>query len=107
MARLRGRPAWRTVDRQGSTGPGENHHLRRRSALDSPHAPCVIDGPINGNTFLAYVEQALTPTLEPGDVVVLDNLSAHKVSGVREAIEATGARLLHLPPYAPGFNPIE
>lgn len=70
-------------------------------------APCVIDGPMNGNAFLAYVEQVLAPTLKPGDIVVLDNLSAHKVPGVREAIEATGARLLYLPPYSPDFNPIE
>lgn len=70
-------------------------------------APCVIDGPMNGNAFLAYVEQVLAPTLKLGDIVVLDNLSAHKVPGVRDAIEATGARLLYLPPYSPDFNPIE
>lgn len=70
-------------------------------------APCVIDGPMNGEAFLAYVEQILAPTLKPGDIVVLDNLSAHKVSGVREAIEATGSKLLYLPPYSPDFNPIE
>ena len=70
-------------------------------------APCVIDGPMNGNAFLAYVEQVLAPTLKPGDVVVLDNLSAHKVPGIREAIEAAGAKLLYLPPYSPDFNPIE
>jgi transposase len=70
-------------------------------------APCVIDGPMNGNAFLAYVEQILIPTLKPGDIVVLDNLSAHKVRGVREAIEAAGARLFYLPPYSPDFNPIE
>ncbi|MEO6783470.1 MAG: IS630 family transposase [Bradyrhizobium sp.] len=70
-------------------------------------APCVIDGPMNGNAFLAYVEHVLAPTLKPGDVVVLDNLSAHKVPGIREAVEATGARLLYLPPYSPDFNPIE
>ena len=62
---------------------------------------------MNGNAFLAYVEQVLVPTLKPGDVVVLDNLSAHKVPGVREAIEAAGAKLLYLPPYSPDFNPIE
>src|SRR3954464_13142110 len=56
-------------------------------------APCVIDGPMNGNAFLAYVEQVLGPTLKPGDIGVLDNLSAHKVSGIREAIEAAGAKL--------------
>jgi len=70
-------------------------------------APCVIDGPMNGNAFLAYVEQVLAPSLKPGDIVVLVNLSAHKVPSVREAIEAAGARLLYLPPYSPDFNPIE
>jgi transposase len=70
-------------------------------------APCVIDGPMNGNAFLAYVEQVLAPSLKPGDIIVLDNLSAHKVPSVREAIEAAGARLLYLPPYSPDFNPIE
>src|SRR5215207_3532413 len=76
----------------------------RASALT---APCVIDGPMNGNAFLAYVEQILAPSLKPDDIVVMDNLSAHKVPGVRQAIEATGARLLYLPPYSPDFNPIE
>jgi transposase len=61
----------------------------------------------HGNAFLAYVEQVLAPTLKPGDIVVLDNLSAHKVPGIREAIEATGAKVLYLPPYSPDFNPIE
>jgi transposase len=70
-------------------------------------APLVIDGPINGEVFLAYVEQQLAPTLKPGDVVVLDNLSSHKRAGVREAIEAAGAVLLYLPPYSPDLNPIE
>ena len=74
---------------------------------DGLTAPCVFDGAINGARFLAYVEQALAPTLRPGDVVVMDNLKAHKVKGVREAIEARGARLRYLPPYSPDFNPIE
>ncbi len=74
---------------------------------DGITAPCVIDGPINGETFRAYVEQFLVPTLNPGDVVVMDNLGSHKVSGVRQAIEARGARLLYLPPYSPDLNPIE
>jgi transposase len=74
---------------------------------DGLAAPCVFDGAINGARFLAYVEQALAPTLRKGDVVVLDNLRAHKVKGVREAIEARGARLRYLPPYSPDFNPIE
>lgn len=70
-------------------------------------APLVIDGPINGEVFLAYVQQQLAPTLQPGDLVVLDNLSSHKRAGVREAIESVGATLLYLPPYSPDFNPIE
>jgi transposase len=70
-------------------------------------APWVLDGPINGIGFLAYVRQALVPTLSPGDIVVLDNLGSHKVAGVREAIEAVGATLLYLPPYSPDLDPIE
>ena len=70
-------------------------------------APLVLDGAMNGAAFLAYVEQFLVPTLSPDDVVVLDNLSSHKVSGVREAIEQVGATLLYLPPYSPDLNPIE
>ncbi len=67
----------------------------------------VLDGPINGVWFQAYVEQVLVPTLSKGDVVVMDNLGSHKAAGVREAIEAVGATLLYLPPYSPDFNPIE
>ena len=67
----------------------------------------VLDGPMNGPAFLAYVEQVLVPTLRPGQTVVMDNLPAHKVAGVRAAIHATGARLWLLPPYSPDFNPIE
>lgn len=74
---------------------------------DGLTAPLVIDGAMNGETFLAYVEQFLAPTLSPGDVVIMDNLPSHKVSGVREAIEARGATLLYLPPYSPDLNPIE
>jgi len=70
-------------------------------------APMMIDGPMNGPAFLAYVEQVLVPTLRPGQIVVMDNLPAHKVPGIRAAIEAAGARLLLLPPYSPDFNPIE
>jgi transposase len=70
-------------------------------------APCVIDGPINGAAFRAYVEQFLAPTLSPGDIVIMDNLGSHKVAGVREAIEARGASLIYLPPYSPDLNPIE
>jgi transposase len=70
-------------------------------------APCVFDGPINGTRFRAWVEQALAPTLVPGDIVVMDNLSSHKVAGIRAAIEAAGATVLYLPPYSPDLNPIE
>ena len=70
-------------------------------------APLVLDGPMTGPAFCAYVEQFLAPALAPGDVVVLDNLAAHKVKGVRQAIAAAGASVLYLPPYSPDLNPIE
>lgn len=70
-------------------------------------APLVIDGAVNGEMFLAYIQQHLAPTLRPGDIVIMDNLSSHKRSGVREAIEVVGASLLYLPPYSPDLNPIE
>lgn len=70
-------------------------------------APLVLDGPMDGNAFLAWVEQSLAPSLRQGDTVIMDNLPAHKVQGVREAIEAVDASLLYLPPYSPDFNPIE
>jgi transposase len=74
---------------------------------DGLTAPTVVDGAMNGPTFLAYVQQQLAPTLRPGDLVVLDNLAAHKVAGVRAAIERVGAKVVYLPPYSPDFNPIE
>src|SRR4051812_41078489 len=70
-------------------------------------APFVLDGPMTGEAFRAYVEQVLAPELEPGDAVVMDNLSPHKVAGVQEAIRAAGASVLYLPSYSPDFNPIE
>lgn len=70
-------------------------------------APVVLDGPMNGEAFIAWVEQFLAPALEPGALVVMDNLPAHKVRGVAQAIEAAGAELLYLPPYSPDLNPIE
>ena len=70
-------------------------------------APLVLDGPMTGAAFRAYVEQALAPALKPGDVVVMDNLAAHKVAGIAEAIALAGASLLYLPPYSPDLNPIE
>ena len=70
-------------------------------------APWVLDGPMNGEAFLVYVDKVLAPSLSAGDIVVVDNLSAHKVEGVRSKIEAAGASLLYLPPYSPDLNPIE
>ncbi len=70
-------------------------------------APMLLDGAMNGAAFKAYVEQVLAPSLIPGDIVVMDNLSSHKVDGVRKAINAAGAFLLYLPPYSPDLNPIE
>jgi len=75
--------------------------------LDGMVAPMVLDGPINGDWFEAYVEKVLVPSLRPGDVVIMDNLSSHKRGSVRAMIEAAGAHLLFLPPYSPDFNPIE
>jgi transposase len=108
MARLRGR-APRGERLVGKVPQGHWKTTTFVAALRSMAltAPGVIDGPMNGNAFMAYVEQVLVPSLRPGDIVVMDNLSAHKVPGVRQAIEAAGARLLYLPPYSPDFNPIE
>jgi transposase len=74
---------------------------------DRVDAPCLFDGPINGERFLAYVEQFLVPTLSAGDVVILDNLGSHKAKAVRQAIRSVGARLVFLPKYSPDLNPIE
>lgn len=74
---------------------------------DRIDAPCVLDGPINGQSFTAWVEQFLVPTLNPGDIVIMDNLGSHKGAAVRDAIRSVGARLLFLPPYSPDLNPIE
>ena len=70
-------------------------------------APLVLDGPMNGEAFLAYTEQMLAPCLQPGDVLVMDNLPAHKVAGVAEAVRQAGASVLYLPAYSPDLNPIE
>lgn len=74
---------------------------------DGITAPCLFDGPINGESFLAYVTRFLVPTLKPGDVVVMDNLGSHKSKAVRDAIRSVGARRLFLPAYSPDLNPIE
>ena len=88
---------------------GRWHTLTFLAALrhDGIKAPCVIDGPINGESFLAYIEQLLVPILRPGDIVVMDNLGSHKRQAIRRAIRAVGAKLLFLPAYSPDLNPIE
>ncbi len=88
---------------------GRWHTLTFLAALrhDRLSAPCVFDGPINGASFLAYVEQVLVPTLTSRDIVIFDNLGSHKGKAVRKAIRATGAKLFFLPPYSPDLNPIE
>lgn len=74
---------------------------------DALTAPCIFDGPINGDCFKAYVEQCLAPTLRPGDIVVMDNLGSHKSAEIQAAIAARGASLRYLPAYSPDLNPIE
>ncbi len=88
---------------------GRWHTLTFLAALrvDRIDAPCVLDGPINGINFLAYIEQFLVPTLSPGDIVIMDNLGSHKGKAVRRAIRKAKAKLLFLPPYSPDLNPIE
>lgn len=75
--------------------------------LKGPQSPFLFDGAMDGEQFLAWVKQGLTPVLQRGDVVIMDNLATHKVAGVKEAIESAGARLEYLPPYSPDLNPIE
>jgi transposase len=75
--------------------------------LDGATVPCVFENSLNGEVFRAYISQFLVPTLRPGDIVVMDNLPSHKVSGIVEAIESVGAHVRFLPPYSPDFNPIE
>lgn len=108
MARLRGRALRGERCRAGVPhGHWKTTTFTGALRLTGMTAPMVLDGPMNGAAFLAYVEQVLGPTLRPGDMVVMDNLPAHKPAVVREAIERTGAELRFLPPYSPDFNPIE
>lgn len=108
MAPLRG---WSTCGKRliGKVPHGHWKTMTFIAALrhDRIDAPCVLDGPINGASFLAYVEQFLVPTLQPGDIVIMDNLGSHKGRAVREAIRSVGAHRLFLPPYSPDLNPIE
>src|SRR5690242_3750664 len=108
MTRLRG---WAPRGHQvvGKVPQGSWRTLTFLAALrhDRIEAPFVLDGPIDGETFLAYVEQILVPTLKPGDIVIVDNLGSHKGKAARHAIRAAGAKLFFLPPYSPDLNPIE
>ena len=108
MTRLYGRaaPGERVVD----TAPqnyGENITMLATLSLAGIAAPMTVAGAVDGVVFRTYVEVVLAPTLAEGDVVIMDNLGAHKVAGVRELIEARGARVIYLPPYSPDLNPIE
>jgi transposase len=108
MARLHGRaPRGQRLIGRVPHGHWQTSTFLAALRHDAITAPCVIDGPINGETFLAWVAQFLVPTLAAGDIVVMDNLGSHKGPAVQAAIEAAGARLLFLPPYSPDFNPIE
>ena len=108
MARLRGRAQKGERLRAGiPQGHWKTTTFVAGLRLTGMTAPMVLDGPMNGAAFLAYVQQVLVPELKPGDIVIMDNLSTHKGCQVRDAIEAAGARLLYLPPYSPDFNPIE
>lgn len=108
MARLRGRaPVGERCVASVPHGHWRTTTFTAGLRLSGLVAPMVLDGPMNGAAFIAYIEQVLVPELQPGDVVVMDNLPAHKLTGVREAIEKTGALLLYLPPYSPDFNPVE
>jgi len=108
MARLRGRS--KRGERCRAAVPHGHWKTTTFTAglrVDGLTAPMVLDGPMHGAAFLAYVEQVLVPTLVPGDQVMMDNLPSHKVAGVKEAIEGAGATRVLLPPYSPDFNPIE
>jgi transposase len=108
MARLRGRsPRGERCRAAVPHGHWKTTTLVAALRLDGLIAPMVLDGAMNGEAFTAYAETLLAPTLSPGDIVIMDNLPAHKVSGARAAIERTGATLMFLPPYSPDFNPIE
>jgi transposase len=108
MAPLRGwAPRGRRLDAKVPYGHWRTMTFLAALRYDRIDAPCVLDQPINGQSFAQYVEQFLLPTLSPGDIVIMDNLGSHKRPAVRKAIRAAGAKLLFLPPYSPDLNPIE
>jgi transposase len=108
MIRRYGRatPGQRVVD-HGPDNSGDNYTMLAALGLKGLEAPWVVDGAVNGDIFRCWVREVLCPTLQPGDIVLWDNLSAHKVAGVEDLLTARGARLLRLSPYSPDFNPIE
>jgi transposase len=108
MTRFRGRsPVGQRLVAHIPLGHYQTTTLVSAIRLTGPAAPWLFEGAMDGEMFLAWVRQGLVPVLQPGDVVIMDNLATHKVAGVGHAIEAAGARLLYLPPYSPDFNPIE
>lgn len=108
MARFYGRsPRGERLIGRVPFGAWETLTLVAGLRCDEMTAPMVIEGAMNGETFLAYIEQCLAPTLGRGDIVVMDNLKAHKVAGIKDAVEAAGAKLRYLPKYSPDLNPIE
>ena len=108
MTRLHGRsPVGQRLAARIPHGHYQTSTLIAGVRLGGTCAPWVFEGAMDGEMFLAWLRQGLVPTLRPGDVVVLDNLATHKVAGVRETVEAAGARLRYLPPYSPDLNPIE
>jgi len=108
MTRLYGRaaPGARVFD-SVPQNYGENITMLACLSEEGLSAPMTVEGAVDGQVFRVYVEQFLAPTLSPGDVVMMDNLGAHKVKGIKEAIEARGAKVIYLPPYSPDLNPIE
>ena len=108
MVRLHGRcpQSQRLID-FAPAGHYSNSTLMSGMRLDGVVAPMLLDGPVNGETFAGYVEQCLAPALEPGDILIIDNLPAHKSARVTAAVDGAGCMLVYLPPYSPDFNPIE
>lgn len=108
LTRLRGwAPGGQRLIEALPSGHWQTQTLVHAVALDGTRAAMVLDGPIDGLTFAGFCEHFLAPTLRPSDLVVLDNLSSHKTLAAEVAVEATGAKLVYLPPYSPDLNPIE
>jgi len=108
MARLHGRcPKGQRLVDSAPAGSYETLTLMSAMRLEGVVAPLLLDGPVNAQTFAGYIEENLVPALEPGDILIIDNLPAHKSLRVTEAVEGAGCQLVYLPPYSPDLNPIE